>query len=417
MNFKSTVLIFLALFFISCGESKTDKIIESYSDDLTNATLATDAQRQYSVYANYNDGSKQNITNSLLWISSDENLTTVVNGLVESNTMIGDVNISYETHDKLSDGSPSRTKSVTLTVEKLDVDSIALSPTSTEILVTKNVQLEVTAIYENNSTGIVTSHCDFNSSNPLVATVDKNAVVLGVAEGNSTITATHKDTNLTTSSNITVTAVHYTDLEIVADKNEFNVEQTIALKVEAKNNKNESVILDNSDLTWSSSAPTIISVGTEDGVTKALKKGTATITAKIKSTIDSLTPSASFDLSVLKDKYMRLFDKDGVELSFDTPVDNYFVKGKSNYLDEFTIRAVGGIFTISEIRIENFTGTNIEFNQMAFIDLTDGDTISADNNRTFKLNYDEQRTELIYSFKINDSVGSRFVQRYIGETN
>ena len=418
MHLKSIFLVLLSLLLISCGESKTDKIIESYSDDLTNATLATDAQRQYSVYANYNDGSKQNITNSLLWSSSDENLTTVVNGLVESNIMLGDVNISYETYDKLSDGLPSRAKNITLNIKKLTVGSIELHPSSSEISITKNVKLEVSATYvEDNSTARVTKYCNFNSSNPAIATVDSSGLVNGVTEGNTTIIATHRDTNLTSNSEITVIAVHYRDLKIVADKKEFNVEQTIALQAEAKNNNNENVILKNSDLIWSSSDSDVISIGANDGVVKALKKGTAIITAVVKSTIDSQTPSTTLELSVLKDEYMRLFDKDGNELSFDTPVDNYFEKGKSNYLDEFTLKAVGKEFRVSHLRIENFTGLSIEGNQIVYINLTDADTIFVDTNRTFKLNYDEQTPELIYSFKINDSVGSTFIQRYIEETN
>jgi hypothetical protein len=112
---------------------------------------------------------------------------------------------------------------------------------------------------------------------------------------------------------------------------------------------------------------------------------------------------------------MRLFDKDGVELSFDTPVDNYFTKNQVNNLDEFTIRAVGKTFSISDVKIEDFIGGDIMANQMAFIELNSLNPLVKDTNRTFKLHYDEQREELIYSFKIDDSVGSRFVQRYIAE--
>lgn len=401
----------MILFMVACGESQQDKVLVSYSDDFTSSVVATDTDYQFNVYAHYSDGTTKNITNTLIWESSDASLATVANGLVEVNSTVGTVDIHYKTVETLSDGTVAREKSVTLTIEKLTLLSISLSPSSLAVYVGKSSQLQVNASYENNTTGIVTRVCNFSSSNTGIATVDTSGSVSGITEGSATITATHRDSNLTSTASVSVSATHYTNLTMVSTTTEFNLEQTLDLKVQALNQKNETIILDSNDLTWSSSAGDIVSISSL-GVATAKKKGSATITAKVKPTIDSLAPSTTIVLNVNKDTYMRLFDSNGSEIEFEAPLTHSFVSGTSGALASFTLKAVGGNFLVSNMYITNFSGVSIVDGSTYFHNLGDNYLITPDANMTFTLYSSGSYKQLKYSFEINDSVQSVFIQRY-----
>jgi len=408
MHYKTLLFFILALFTLSCSDSKPDKLLEFYTDDLNNSTLATNTQRSYSVYAHFDNGEVLDVSSKLLWSSSNVVIATVKAGVVSSNVDIGFVDISYKTADKLSDGSDLHSNSMKLEVKDLNISSISLA-LSSNLFVGKTAQVKAEATFEDLTTGDVTTRCDWNSSNQSIATISSDGVIQGVSEGNTTIVALHRDANVSSTPLVVeVLEVKYNKIEIITQNTTFNVEQTLGFEVRGETNTGETIILDSSELIWSSSEATVVSV--LHGIATALLKGSATISAVLKT---DATLVGSVGLTIEEDEYMRLFDESGKELVFDAPKTHYFTKDTNNSLAKFTIKAVGKNFTISELNVTNFEGYTIFGSGTNYFDgLDSGDIIQNDDtNRTFLLKYDN-KAELIYTFKIDDDVGSEFIQRY-----
>jgi len=162
-----------------------------------------------------------------------------------------------------------------------------------------------------------------------------------------------------------------------------------------------------------SGTTSVVSIDDTTGIATAIAKDSAQITATLKSDTafkDTIT------LSVIKSKYLRLFKENGEEIEFDTPQTHIFNKDSDAILAEFTIKAVGDTFSISELDVTNFNGLSIRGNNVDFIDLDNGDEISVvDGNRTFKLSHRNFHNNITYTFKINDETRSLFKQNYTTE--
>ena len=411
MHYKTLLFLILALFTLSCSDSKPDKLVQFYTDDFNSSSLATHTQRAYHVYAHYDSGEVEDVSSTLFWSSSDTTLAEVTAGIVSTNSLLGFVDISYKTPQKLSDGSYLHKNSMTLEVKDLNITTLALTILpSQKLFVSKSGELKAEAIFEDNSTGDVSKYCDFNSSNFAIASIDSNSTTIrGVSEGNVTVVALHRAQNISSNSlAVEVVKVKYNKLNIVAPRTTFNVEQSIELEVRGETNDGQTILLDASELTWSSSKVEFVTVGSS-GIAVAQKKGSATIKATLQADISLVS---TLELVVDKEEYMRLFDGSAKELVFDAPQRYYFKKDANSSLATFSIKAVGKDFTISELNVTDFAGNSIfGSGTNYFSNLQNGDTVTKDLNVTFSLIYDNAK-ELIYTFKIDDDVGSRFIQRF-----
>ena len=416
MHYKTLLFLILALFSLSCSDSKPDKLVQFYTDDLNSSTLAANATRAYHVYAHYDDGEKEDVSDTLLWSSSDATLATVVGGFVSTSSAVGFVDISYKTPQKLSDGSYLHENSMTLEVQDLNITALLLtiSP-SQKIFVSKSGVLKAEATFEDNSKADVSKYCNFNSSNLAVASVDVNSTTLrGVSEGNVTVIAHHRAQNFSSNSlAVEVVNVAYTSLELVAQRTTFNVQQSLELEVRGETYDGQTILLDASELSWESLEEDYVSVDTK-GSAVALKKGTSSITATLRADTNL---STTLELVVAKEKYMRLFDRSGSELVFDAPKEYTFAQDANATLATFTIKAVGREFHVSELNVTDYAGNFIYGSGTNYFDtqshgtLENGSRVLEDENITFSLIHNNAK-ELIYTFKINDDVGSRFIQRF-----
>jgi len=404
--FKIFVVVFIVLFSFGCSDSKPDKLIVSYTNDLNDSSLPTSRYLQINVFANYDDGSQTNITKNLDWHSSDESIATVSNGLVSAKKVSGDVVISYETKEKFSDGSAVHAHAVTLNILELVLQKITLSPNTLNISVGTSQSIVATGTFEDNSSYDITSDCNWSSSDPNIATVD-GGVVTGKSEGNVAITAT--DANIT--SNILaleVEKVVYSSLSVAGTKTDFNVKQTIQLEARATNDRAETVVLNAGDVTWESNASDVAEIDSNDLV-RALAKGKVKFTGTIKDTIIE----GSITLSVIKDKYLRIY-KDGQELDFPYTNTNEYETLPTD-LSEFTITAIGQDFIISDLNVTDFNGTVKQ--SASFDTLENGATLDEDNNVTFTLMHDGSERELHYHFKIDDDAQNTFDVKYYETLN
>ncbi len=404
--FEVFVVLFIVLFSFGCSDSKPDKLIVSYTNDLNDSSLPANRNLQINVFANYDDGTQINISENLDWSSSDESIATVSNGLVSAKKVSGDVVVSYETKEKFSDGSAVHAHAVSLTILELVLQNITLSPNILNISVGTSQSIVATGTFEDNSTYDITSDCNWSSSDINIATVDEG-VVTGISEGNITIIAT--DTNIRSDTlAVEVEKVLYSSISVAATKTDFNVKQTIQLEVRAVNDRSDTVVLNAGDVTWESNASDVAEIDSNDLV-RALAKGKV----KFTGTLSNTTLKDSITLSVIKDKYLRIY-KDGQELDF--PYAN-----TSEYetlpidLSKFTLTAIGQNFSISDVNVTDFNGTVIQ--SASFDTLENEMTIDEDNNVTFTLLHDGSQRELHYHFKIDDDAQNAFDVKYYETLN
>jgi len=403
---QNLTLLLLLILFGACSSSKPDKLVTSFSNNLTSTTLATNRVSQIRVYANYDDGSQEEVTDTLLWSSSDESIATVSDGLLKTYAISGNVDIKYETQTKDSEGVALYEKSVSLSVKNLLLKSIALSKSKLSLLIGESSAIYASGSFEDNvsseiTTQDITDDVNWSSLDDNISSVVAG-LVKGVAEGNTTIVAS--DSNISASMAVEVIKTHYVSVSIYSDRSSFNVDQSIKLEARATTDTGKVVILDDSEVIFTSSWTAVVTLSTSTA--KAISSGDSTIKVSIKGT----AITNSIVLHVDKEKYVRLF-KDGVEVGMP------YVSSESNStladtLGTFTLLAVGEDFKTSILIVKDFN-ENIILSPKAYFDsLIDLDTLYQDINKTFYLKQDGNQKQLHFFFDINDSAKSSFSQKY-----
>ena len=214
-----------------------------------------------------------NATNqSLTWSSSVEGVATVdptgkVTAIKAGTTVI--------TATAKDDSGISASCTVQVTVPTVKVTGITLNKTTASVVKGKTVALTATVTPDTATDKTI----KWTTSNKNVATVSTDGVVTAVAAGTATITATAADdSGVKATCKITVTnpPVKVTKLKINKTSVDLIKGKTVQLKVTVtpSNATNKAV-------TWTSSNKRIATV-TSNGLVKAVRTGTVTITAKAK---------------------------------------------------------------------------------------------------------------------------------------
>ncbi len=149
--------------------------------------------------------------------------------------------------------------------------SVSLNKTTDALIVGASDTLSATVLPSNATNKNVT----WSTSNSNVATVSSSGVVMAVASGTATITATAADGGFTANCDVTVTAATVNVASVSLNKT------TDALIVGASDTLSATVLPSNAtnkNVTWSSSNESVATVSTS-GVVTAVSAGNATITA------------------------------------------------------------------------------------------------------------------------------------------
>lgn len=216
-----------------------------------------------------------NATNkNVTWASSDEEVATVVNGVVNA-LKPGTATITVTT----ADGNKTAQCAVTVTEKVvIPVSAITVSPKDATVKRGGSVTLTGEIQPENASN----QNMIWTSDNESVATV-AGGVVTGVAEGTATITVTSAE-NDTIRDTATIT-VENGEPEIV-EVESVSVEPTeLSLTEEGTKKLTHTITPSNAtnqNVSWSSDNVEVATVS-QEGVVKALKEGTANITVTTES--------------------------------------------------------------------------------------------------------------------------------------
>ena len=200
---------------------------------------------------------------TVTWTTSDPAIATVSeNGLVTA-VAEGQATITAKA------GAIEATCQVTVLHVVINVESVTLDKTELTMVLEQEVTLVATVNPANADEKTVT----WSTSDPAVATVSQTGVVKAVGEGNAVITAACGGKEATCAVSVPHVNVPVTSVTLNQTSATLDVNQTLTL-VATVNPDNA----DDKTVSWSTSDATVASVS-QTGVVKALKAGTAVITA------------------------------------------------------------------------------------------------------------------------------------------
>jgi uncharacterized protein YjdB len=254
-------------------------------------TMPIGTFQQLQAIATYTDGTTQDVTNAVLWLS-DSPLRIGVSNL-----------LSHGIATALTPGAARITASlgllsgsVNLTATTATLVRLEVSPATLGLAVGASQQATVTAVYSDGTTADVTNAVLWSSSSTAIATVanaPSGGTVTGKAVGTATITAQLGTATVTLP--VTVTAATLTSLQVTPDLASVAAGGQVQLAAAATYSDGTRVDV-TSQVVWSSSVTAVATVANaagSNGKVSALAVGSSTITA----TLAGQTASASITVT------------------------------------------------------------------------------------------------------------------------
>jgi len=163
----------------------TAAVLTSIKVSTTGAPFTAPAgQVQYMATGTYSDGSTQNLTTAVTWISSNPAVATITQNGLATGQGAGSTTITA------TQNSVVGTTELAVTASKLVSVSVTSPNSSSKLASQTSVQLKATGTFEDGTTQDFTDSATWTSSDATVATVSStNGVVRGVAPGTATIRA------------------------------------------------------------------------------------------------------------------------------------------------------------------------------------------------------------------------------------
>jgi uncharacterized repeat protein (TIGR03803 family) len=244
-------------------------------------SVATGLTHQFTATGLYSDGSKQNVSSSVTWSSSNTAVASISN-LSASIGLATTVSAGSTTIMAALGGVSGST---TLTVTAATLVSIGVTPTAPSIANGLTQMFTATGVYTDNSTHDLTTSVTWSSSAPSVASVSNGTGSQGsstaLSPGATTITATLG--NVSGSTPLTVTAATLVSIGLTPVNPSLALGTQQALTATGTFTDHSTQNLTNA-VTWSSSNSAVASVNNSAGsfgLVTALGLGSATMTAAL----------------------------------------------------------------------------------------------------------------------------------------
>ena len=165
----------------STGMTVNAPVLVSIMVSPPSASISVGGMQQFSAAGNYSDGSVQNLTSAVTWISSAPGVATISTTGVATGASAGS--------DGVTAAVGSISGSASLGVGQAVLVSIAITPASSSIPLSGTQQLTVTGTYSDNSTQDLTASAIWTVANGAVVTVNAQGVATGVGIGNTALSA------------------------------------------------------------------------------------------------------------------------------------------------------------------------------------------------------------------------------------
>ncbi|UNP88217.1 Ig-like domain-containing protein [Aeromonas encheleia] len=238
-------------------------------------TLAAGQTGQLAANGSYSDGSSVDVTASVSWVSSDPAVATVdASGLV-TGVAPGTATITGTL------GGQSATLSVTVSNAVLNAGGLTIATPPLTLAAGLTGQLVANGSYSDGSNVNVTTSVSWTSSNPAVASVGLHTgLVTAVAPGIATITGTLNGETATLLVTVTNAAINPGGLTITVPP--LTLAAGLTGQLVANGSYSDGSNLDvTANVSWTSSAPAVATVGLNTGLVTAVVPGTATITGTL----------------------------------------------------------------------------------------------------------------------------------------
>lgn len=213
------------------------------------------------------DGSRENITATVTWSSSDAAIVSVAADGVVSGVKAGSARISAS--------AGAVTGSNDVKVNPAHLVSIRVQPESSSVPVGEGAQLTANAVYSDGTTQDVTGTATWNSSGSGIASVSASGMVSAVSVGTATISAASG--SVQGNAMVQVAPPITTSIEIIPSAIGIPIGTTRQIQALAHLSDGSSRDITNS-AAWSSSPQEVIGVS-ETGMAVAMSTGTALVTA------------------------------------------------------------------------------------------------------------------------------------------
>ena len=247
--------------------------LQSIAATPATVSLSQGGTQALTVTATYDSGSPADVTSTATYATSAASVATVSASGVVTAVVAGSATITATYSGK--------TSTVAVTVNPPVIQSIAVSPTTKILSIGGTQALAVTATYDVGPTADVTALATYASSTPSVATVSAAGVVIAVAAGTTTITATYS--GKTATSAITVSPLVLQSIAITPPSATLAIGGTSPLTVTASFDTGPTANV-TSTATYATSASSVATVSIA-GLVTAVGPGSATITASYQGKI------------------------------------------------------------------------------------------------------------------------------------
>lgn len=255
----------------SSGSSTGGTILVTVTLNPPVATAVIGTSVTFTATAAYSDGSALDVTAQAVWSSDNTTVATVAAGRATAvQTGIAHITASWLGHDATAE----------LSVSPAILQGIAVTPATASLGAGSTTQLQATATFNDGSTQDVTSTAVWSSSSSSQASVS-GGLVRGIAQGVVTITATLS--TFTATAQVTVGPAAATSIDVTPALPTLAAGQQQPFLATATY-ADGSVGDVTRSATWSSSAPTVLTVDAA-GNARALVAGTSLVTA----TLDGLS--------------------------------------------------------------------------------------------------------------------------------
>ena len=259
------------------------------------ATIHVGQDQPFTATAFYSEGTSATVTGTATWSSSDATVAVmsvagggrggfpgggVLGGATATGLAIGTATVSAS----YTENGVTLTGTAVLTVTDPPLLSLEITPTNPTVsLLSPNQAFVATAIFTDYSTRNVTAAATWSSSDGTVAVVSNAGGTIGRATGlkagTSTITASYG--GMSASTTLTVVAKKVTSIQVTPTNPTavLGINQPFVATAVYDDNTTGAVT---GASTWTSSDPTVASVGTAGGtagVATPIKAGTTTVTA------------------------------------------------------------------------------------------------------------------------------------------
>jgi len=276
----------------SCGGAEGAPGLQSIEVTPPNAQAALGMGFQLSATGIYSDGSHQDVTNQVIWGTSDSTIAvfSVGSGGVLSTVAIGSVTIAATLHDRVGTTS--------FTVTPAVLTDLQVTPATPSVANGFTEQFIATGIFSDGSTQDLTSQVLWGSANVAVATIGNAAGSIGLASaagvGSTTITASGTGSNYFISGSTTLTVTAATLQSILVTPFNVSLPKGVSRQFTATGTFSDNSTQDvTSQVTWSSSesaAATVSNAAGSAGVVVGVAPGVSIISATTATGLVATSP-------------------------------------------------------------------------------------------------------------------------------